>query len=116
MIREAALPEPERKVRSQKIREATRARIREILTPDQRTRYDQIAVATTTPADGVPGRVWVPGPDGRPQPVTLLLGLSDGATTEVLQGDLKEGQEVITGTMGAPATPSRPAGSPRLRL
>ncbi|PYM03474.1 MAG: HlyD family secretion protein, partial [Candidatus Rokuibacteriota bacterium] len=100
VIREAALPESERKVRSQKVREATRERIRDILTPDQHARYDQIAAATTTPADGVPGRVWVPGPGGRPKPIALLLGLSDGAATEVLQGDLKEGQEVITGTIG----------------
>ena len=120
MIRDAALPEPERKVRSHEVREATRARIREILTPDQRTRYDAIAAATTTPADGVPGRVWVLGPDGRPTPIAVSLGLSDGAATEVLQGELKEGYEVITGTAGAPGTPSRPTpgagSSPRLRL
>src|SRR2546427_334946 len=46
--------------------------------------------------------------------------LSDGAATEVLQGELKEGYEVITGTAGAPGTPSRPTpgagSSPRLRL
>jgi HlyD family secretion protein len=120
VIRDAALPEPERKVRSHEVREATRARIREILTPDQRTRYDAIAAATTTPADGVPGRVWVLGPDGRPTPIAVSLGLSDGTATEVLQGELKEGHEVITGTVGAPGTPSRPTGgtgsSPRLRL
>ncbi len=120
VIRDAALPEPERKVRSHEVREATRARIREILTPDQRTRYDAIAAATTTPADGVPGRVWVLGPDGRPTPIAVSLGLSDGAATEVLQGELKEGYEVITGTAGAPGTPSRPTpgagSSPRLRL
>src|SRR5881397_3944454 len=120
VIRDAALPEPERKVRSHEVREATRARIREILTPDQRTRYDAIAAATTTPADGVPGRVWILGPDGRPTPIAVSLGLSDGAATEVLQGELKEGYEVITGTAGAPGTPSRPTpgagSSPRLRL
>ena len=120
VIRDAALPEPERKVRSHEVREATRARIREILTPDQRTRYDAIAAATTTPADGVPGRVWVLAPDGRPTPIAVSLGLSDGAATEVLQGELKEGYEVITGTAAAPGTPSRPTpgagSSPRLRL
>ena len=37
----AGLPDQERQARAQKIREATRARIREILTPEQQARYDQ---------------------------------------------------------------------------
>ena len=35
--------------------------------------------------------------DGRPQPVELRLGLNDGASTEVLAGELTEGNEVIVG-------------------
>jgi HlyD family secretion protein len=44
---------------------------------------------------GIPGRVWVLGKDGSPVPVTLRLGVSDGKATEVLQGDLKEGTEIL---------------------
>ncbi|HEY9532171.1 MAG TPA: efflux RND transporter periplasmic adaptor subunit [Burkholderiales bacterium] len=35
--------------------------------------------------------------DGRPQPVELRPGLNDGASTEVLGGELGEGNEVIVG-------------------
>ncbi len=46
------------------------------------------------------GRIWVLGSDGKPAPVEIALGLSDGSSTEVLRGDLKEGQEVIVGLAG----------------
>jgi HlyD family secretion protein len=66
----------------------------------------------TTPSDddlrgGLRGRVWIPGPDGKPWPVPLTLGITDGAATEVLGGDLKEGQDVIVGT-GSPSAPTVP--------
>src|SRR5207249_3818665 len=68
---------------------------------------------------GNPGRVWILDADGKPKAVALTLGISDGTATEVLRGDLKEGQEIITGLVAAgqnrPGTPggSAPAG-PRL--
>ncbi len=40
--------------------------------------------------------VFVPGPDGRPQPQRVRLGVSDGRFVEVVEG-LTEGQSVITG-------------------
>ena len=46
---------------------------------------------------GVPGRVWALGPDGELRSVALTLGLTDGSATEVLGGDLKEGEEVVVG-------------------
>src|SRR5262245_51408770 len=98
----AGLPEQERQARAQKIREATRARIREILTPDQQARYDQEGGAARR-AGATPGRVWTVGPDGAPVAVSVTLGLSDGSMTEIVRGDLKEGQEVIVGLAGAPA-------------
>ena len=58
-----------------------------------------------------------PGPDGKPAAVTLTLGLSDGASTEVLRGDVREGQEVIVGSAGAGGRGAQPTqGAPRLRL
>jgi HlyD family secretion protein len=41
-------------------------------------------------------RVFVLGNDGRPHPVAITRGLDDGSYAEVLSGDLKEGDEVIT--------------------
>ncbi|HEY3064415.1 MAG TPA: efflux RND transporter periplasmic adaptor subunit [Methylomirabilota bacterium] len=112
-----ALPEAERPARIKEVRETARARIREILTPEQQKRYDQF-VAGERSTGGTPGRVWTLGPDGKPQAVSVVLGLSDGSATEVLQGDLSEGQEIIAGLAGAGSQPQRPgAGSaPRLRL
>jgi HlyD family secretion protein len=42
-------------------------------------------------------RVWVLGADGKPQPRRIKIGLTDGSYTEVVEGDLKEGDLVITG-------------------
>jgi HlyD family secretion protein len=64
---------------------------------------------------GVAGRVWVLDGDRRPAPVTLTIGLTDGNATEVLDGNLKEGQQVIIGFAGAANSPDG-SGAPRLRL
>src|SRR3989442_12069036 len=64
---------------------------------------------------GTAGRVWVLGADGKPAPITVNLGLSDGTSTEVLRGDVKEGQEVIVGSAGAGGRGTQPPpGAPRL--
>src|SRR5262250_2581844 len=95
------LPDAERRPKAQKIREAQRARIREFLTDEQKARYDEMTATAGEVRSGAAGRVWVIGPDGKPAAVTLTLGLSDGASTEVLRGDVREGQDVIVGTAGA---------------
>jgi HlyD family secretion protein len=112
----AGLPEAERQARAQKIREATRGRIREILTPEQQARYDQEAGGARR-SGATPGRVWTLAPDGNPVGVPVTLGLTDGSMTEVVQGDLKEGQEVVVGTGSGAVGGARPQQSgPRLRL
>ncbi|MBI2216554.1 MAG: efflux RND transporter periplasmic adaptor subunit [Candidatus Rokubacteria bacterium] len=118
-LRGAQLSDAERQGRMQKIREATRTRVRQILTAEQQRRYDEMSPpsrADAGAATGLPGRVWIVGPDGKPAPVSITLGLSDGTATEVLRGDLKEGQDVIIGTVSGAGGQSRPSGGPRLRL
>ena len=111
------LPDSERRPKAQKIREAQRARIREFLTDDQKVRYDEMTATAGEVRSGTAGRVWVIGPDGKPAPITLTLGLSDGASTEVLRGDVREGQEVIVGSAGGTGRGAQPQqGAPRLRL
>jgi HlyD family secretion protein len=115
-LRTANLDSDGRRQQARRIREAARSRIRELLTPAQRERYEQWLAGEAFP--GTPGRVYVVGPDGRPQAVRVTLGLTDGTATEVLSGELREGQEVIVGAIGSSATTPRPGGGapPRLRL
>lgn len=66
----------------------------------------------------LPGQVrvvWVLGQDGKPERRRITTGLSDGSATEVVDGDLKEGDMVITGqqisgTSTNANTQSRPPG------
>jgi HlyD family secretion protein len=50
--------------------------------------------------------------NGTPHPVPVKIGISDGSLTEVVSGDVKEGDVVLTGvTIGnEPATPTSPRG------
>ena len=118
------LPDSERAGKAQKVREATRGRIRDILTPPQQTKYDEMQPAggggRGTGRSATSGRVWIVGDDGKPTSVSLGLGISDGSATEVVRGGVKEGQEVIIGAAGGaagrgPAQGQQPSG-PRLRL
>jgi HlyD family secretion protein len=118
----ARVPQPQRRAAALAIRDETRKRIRAILTAEQQVLYDQMpdGQPARAGAAAVPGRVWVLAGDGKPRAVTVRLGISDGSSTEVLDGDLKEGQEVLVGTATPGAATSRPASAPsttpRLRL
>ncbi|MGH7314596.1 MAG: efflux RND transporter periplasmic adaptor subunit, partial [Candidatus Rokuibacteriota bacterium] len=88
-LRKEALSPWAHRSRAQRLREATRARVREILTPAQQASYDDSRGGDQR---AVAGRVFVLGPDGKPKAVTVRLGLTDGTATEVLGGQLTEGQ------------------------
>jgi HlyD family secretion protein len=116
------IPPAQRRTAALRIREEARQKVRALLTPEQQTRYDQMPDGQAARPDGrgTPGRVFTLGPDGKPRAVTLKLGLTDGSSTEVVEGDLREGQEVLVGaTAPAGASPrptSGPGTAPRLRL
>src|SRR5574341_943729 len=82
------------------------------------------AAAQSTPTvEGTPGvrrgapsadsqTIWVLGDDKKPRPVAVKLGITDGSFSELTEGDLKEGQEVLVGvvskegsTVGSPRQP-----------
>jgi len=48
--------------------------------------------------------VYVLGADGNPSPVRVVVGESNGSETEIVRGDLREGQEVITARLAAGQT------------
>jgi len=43
------------------------------------------------------GRVWIEDENGNLKPVMIRIGITDNSYTEVIRGQLEEGQEVITG-------------------
>jgi HlyD family secretion protein len=108
----------------ERYRAEMRAAINDILDERQKKKYAEILVelAGRTVSRG---RVFIQGPEDKPVPVELRLGLSDGAFTEVIGsvGDRKlaEGDVVYTGVVSAnntpgaapPKGPARPPG-PRL--
>jgi HlyD family secretion protein len=94
-----------------------REKIRAILTPDQQKKFDALQPALDgAPAAVTAARVYVPGPDGKPQAVSIMVGLSDGTYSEVVSGDLKAGQDVFVGTGGGTGRGTGPGSGPRLRL
>jgi HlyD family secretion protein len=60
----------------------------------------------------LPGRVFIVGAENKPEAVQIRLGITDGTNTEVLEGPLKDKQDVIVGSSAAP----RPAAPPGPRL
>ena len=85
----------------------------------ERTR-ERMTPASSPVLNGQTRRVWVLGQDGQPQQRRIKVGLTDGAATEVLEGDLREGEVVITGqsvtsgtTQPTGQTPPGFGGAPR---
>ncbi|MGQ9371741.1 efflux RND transporter periplasmic adaptor subunit [Azospirillum sp. A39] len=93
-----------RRARARAIRRDAEGQIVAMLDAGQRQRFAELAAAPTVPER----TVWVPGPDGAPRAVGVRLGISDGSATELIGGELGEGQPVITGL-----TPEEPGGGRR---
>lgn len=107
--------EAERRRQVERVRAETRERIAAILTDAQKAVYARLLAEMGGRGTTGAGRVWVPGPAGQPQPVEVRTGLTDGTATEIVEGPLKEGDEVIIGT-GEPAAATRKAITPGPRL
>jgi HlyD family secretion protein len=103
--RQAATPEEIRR-ETQAQRERTRNVVANLLAPEQREKYVRFAAAQEGVAP-LRGKVYVAGEKDKPQPVDLVLGISDGTFTEVVSGDLNTGQQVI---IGVNLTASKTAG------
>ena len=115
------LPAEERTKARERISADVRARIGDILTPEQKPGYAamlaEAAGRTTTR-----GRIYLLADNGKPRAFNVRLGITDGTSTELIvppnapdAAELKEGALVIIGinTPGAPAAPARAAG-PRM--
>jgi HlyD family secretion protein len=114
------LPEADRTKARERITADIRARIAELLTPEQQTRYAAM-VAEAAGRTVTRGRVHVLGADGKPKALNVRLGITDGTSTELLlapnspeAAELKEGASVITGVVGGSAAKPAAAAGPRM--
>jgi HlyD family secretion protein len=115
------LPAEERARARERISADVRARIGDLLTPEQKPKYAAMQAETAGRAV-TRGRIYLLGEGGKPKAFNVRLGITDGTSTELIVGpnspeaaELKEGAVVITGvsTPNAPAAGARPTG-PRM--
>jgi len=114
------LPAEERPKGRERVMADLRARIGDVLTPDQKTRYASL-LAEVAGRASTRGRIYLLGPDGKPQAFNVRLGISDGSSTELLlaagsaaAAQLHEGASVIVGIQSQAGGGAKPAGGPRL--
>jgi HlyD family secretion protein len=73
----------------------------------------QFAPSTAPVLAGQTRLVWVMGADGKPQSRRIKVGLTDGTATEVVEGNLKEGEMVVTGqTLSSSSTQTNQTAAP----
>jgi HlyD family secretion protein len=72
----------------------------------------QFAPASAPVLPGQVRVVWVLGQNGKPERRRITTGLSDGSATEIVDGDLKEGDMVITGQQLSSTTRSSTNSTP----
>lgn len=119
------LPEDQRPKARERVLADVRAKVGDVLTPEQRVKY-AVLVAESASRQTTRGRLFVPGTDGQPVAHDVRLGLTDGTSTELvlpasapLAEVLKPGTTVITGQppaagAGSAGAPKPASGAPRL--
>lgn len=108
--------ENDRRKQLERIRAESRARIADILNPEQKAVYERLLGELGGRASAAAtGRLWVPGDTGQPKPLEVRTGLSDGSSTELMSGPLKEGDSVILGVLDR-AGEKKAGGPPGPRL
>lgn len=101
-----------RRKQVERLRAESRSRIAEVLSPEQRTRYEAMT-ASRAGRGSSSGRVWVTNDAGQLKPLSVRLGLSDGSHTELVAGELSEGARLVVGMAGADKSQPTKAGGPR---
>ena len=113
------VPEAERPKARERITADIRARIGDVLTPEQKTKYATL-VAESAGRQTTRGRIHLLGVDNKPKAYDVRLGISDGSATELLVRPgspeaeaLTEGATVITGLPTTAAAAKPASGGPR---
>ncbi|GAB4477388.1 MAG: hypothetical protein OHK0044_23800 [Burkholderiaceae bacterium] len=109
------MPEEARARAASGIRADARARIEAILRPEQKARYAEIvAELGARSGSGAPasrGRIWALK-NGKPAPIDVRVGLTDGSASEISGPEVVEGLEVIVGQQGGTGGAPAPKGAP----
>jgi HlyD family secretion protein len=111
----AGLSPEERRALNQQQRRENGAKIAQALDPERRKLYEAMVAETRAArgGGGVPGRIHVLDARGEPKAISVRTGVSDGALTEIVSGDVTEGAKAIVG--GGPKTAPAAAGGPAPR-
>ncbi len=95
----------------------TRAKIGDLLTPEQKPKYAAL-LAEAGSRTSTRGRIYLLGADGKPVAYNVRLGITDGTSTELLVAPnspnadvFKEGANVIIGTLAPGAAAGSGAGT-----
>ncbi|MGB2817060.1 MAG: efflux RND transporter periplasmic adaptor subunit [Burkholderiaceae bacterium] len=113
------LPEEARGKQSAAIRADMRAKVEDLLKPEQKEKYAQIVAESAGRSAGggqtTRGRIYLLV-DGKPKAVDVRVGLSDGTMSEVNGDGVVEGAEVIIGTQGGASSnaPAQKGSPPRM--
>jgi HlyD family secretion protein len=104
----------DRRKAGERLRGDTRERVMAILNDTQKPIYERLLAEMSAARSGgavaAPGRLWVPVAGGPPKAVDVRTGLTDGTSTEIMEGPLKEGDEVILGVGEAPGAAKKSGG------
>lgn len=104
------------------------AKLEPALRPDQKTKLAALRAAMAQGGRGRAagmrgGTVYVLDKDGKPKPVAVRVGATDGSSTEIVSRDLKAGAQVIVGggprpkpKIGGPPGAGGPGGGVRVRM
>ncbi len=111
----AGLSQEERRAAFRTARTEIIAKIGAVLDAERRAKFEAIMQeGGAPPRQGIPGRVYVLDEAGQPKAIPVMLGPTDGAFTELLGGEVKDGTQVVIG--GGPritTAPEQPAPRPR---
>ncbi len=77
-------------------REKFGQRLQEILTPEQREKFQALNPARQAQGNVRTGQTWVED-GGEPKSRAIRYGLTDGSRTELIDGELSEGDKIIIG-------------------
>jgi HlyD family secretion protein len=78
-------------------REKFGQRLQEILTPEQREKFQALNPARQAQGNVRSGQTWVQNGADAPESHAIRYGLTDGSRTEVIDGELSEGDKIIIG-------------------